>query len=96
MVRDTLIYPLQNLRFVIKQKTSLSVSLKKMETGVSDEFRPANFSSSNGQNDNNSKSMSSLPVALSNKTVRGTLILGTCYSNKIIATLVSPKPTASA
>ena len=96
MVRDTLIYPLQNLRFVIKQKTSLSVSLKKMETGVSDEFRPANFSSSNGQDDNNSKSITSLSVALCNKTVRGTLILSTCYSNKIIATLDSPKPTASA
>lgn len=95
MVRDTLIYPLQNLRFVIKQKTSLSVSLKKMETGVSDDFRPANFSSSNGQDDN-SKSMSSLSVALCNKTVRRTLILGTCYSNKIVATLVSPKPMASA
>lgn len=95
MVRDTLIYPLQNLRFVIKQKTSLSVSLKKMETGVSDDFRPANFSSSNGQDDNNSKSMSSLSVALCNKTVRP-LILGTCYSNKIVATLVSPKPMASA
>lgn len=96
MVRDTLIYPLQNLRFVIKQKTSLSVSLKKMETGVSDDFRPANFSSSNGQDDNNSKSTSSLSVALCNKTVRRTLILCTCYSNKIVATLVSPKPMASA
>lgn len=96
MVRDTLIHLLQNLRFVIKQKTSLSVSLKKMETGVSDDFRPANFSSSNGQDDNNSKSMSSLSVALCNKTVRRTLILGTCYSNKIVATLVSPKPMASA
>lgn len=96
MVRDTLIYPLQNLRFVIKQKTSPSVSLKKMEIGVSDDFRPANFSSSNGQDDNNSKSMSSLSVALCNKTVRRTLILGTCYSNKIVATLVSPKPMASA
>ena len=67
-----------------------------METGVSDDFRPANFSSSNGQDDNNSKSMSSLSVALCNKTVRRTLILGTCYSNKIVATLVSPKPMASA